>query len=312
MSRLGNAAITGAADIRAILAAHESARDTTAREVLRTVPVDALTRSPWQPRTAVDVGSEEFLALVDSIQAHGVLEPLLAREFASGGVELLAGERRLEAARAAKLAAVPVRVLVGLDDPAARAVALTENLARKDLTAWEEAAAVALLRDARREAGLPTDVRALAGAAGRSRTVTAELLRVADTLTPAVVEEARRLAGGAFVRTPDTLPHRDLAAVARLEATADRARALALLAGPIVTPPRPRRGAAGGAAGAAGGAGGGAGAPSGWRLAGTLAKRFTFRLARPVEALDATEAAAALDALQPLLRALRRQAKGTV
>ena len=311
MSRLGNAAITGAANVRPIMAAHDAAREAAAREVLRTVPVGALTRSPWQPRTAVDVGSEEFLALVDSIQAHGVLEPLLARELASGGVELLAGERRLEAARAAGLAAVPVRVLVGLDDTAARAVALTENLARRDLTAWEEAAAVALLRDARREAGLATDVRALAGAAGRSRTVTAELLRVADTLTPAVVEEARRLAGGTFVRTPDTLPHRDLASVARLEATAERARALALLAGPIVTPPRPRRGAAGGAAGAAGGAGGGAGAPSGWRLAGTLAKRFTFRLARPVEALDAAEAAAALDALQPLLRALRRQAKGT-
>ena len=132
---------------------------------------------------------------------------------------------------AAGLAAVPVRVLVGLDDTAARAVALTENLARRDLTAWEEAAAVALLREARRDAGLPTDVRALAGAAGRSRTVTAELLRVADTLTPAVVEEARRLAGGTFVRTPDTLPHRDLATAARLEAPADRARALALLAG---------------------------------------------------------------------------------
>jgi ParB/RepB/Spo0J family partition protein len=309
MSRLGNAAITGAANVRPIMAAHDAAREAAAREVLRTVPVGALTRSPWQPRTAVDVGSEEFLALVDSIQAHGVLEPLLARELASGGVELLAGERRLEAARAAGLAAVPVRVLVGLDDTAARAVALTENLARRDLTAWEEAAAVALLRDARREAGLPTDVRALAGAAGRSRTVTAELLRVADTLTPAVVEEARHLAGGTFVRTPDTLPHRDLATAARLEAPADRARALALLAGAMAAPARGGRGTAPAAGGAAGG--GDAGTPSGWHLAGTLAKRFTFRLARPVEALDATEAAAALDALQPLLRALRRQAKGT-
>jgi hypothetical protein len=70
-----------------------AAREAAAREVLRAVPVDAITRSPWQPRTAVDVGSEEFAALVDSIQAHGVLEPLLARELASGGVELLARER---------------------------------------------------------------------------------------------------------------------------------------------------------------------------------------------------------------------------
>lgn len=294
--------------------AHLAALRSGLAEVLRAVPVELLTRSPWQPRARVDADADAFAALVESVRAHGVLEPLLARELASGALELLAGERRLEAAKAAGLAAVPVRVLRDLTDAEARAVAVTENLARKDLSAWETAHAVAALRDARRDAGVPVDVRALAAAAGLSKTVAAEALRIAETLTPDVVAAARALAGGAFVRSPDNLPHRDLYGAAQGVTAPERARALALLTSTTATVPGASRGGPEGLVRTPDNAPDHAAAPSlrppAWHLAGTPEKRVAFRLVRPVASLAPAEAAAALEALAPLVRALKRQAKG--
>jgi len=294
-SRLDNAAITGAGvSIAPILAAH--AAHASRGESLRDVAPETLTRSPWQPRTAVDRG-EEFTALVDSIGAHGVLEPLLVRELAAGALELLAGERRLEAAKAAGLALVPVRVLVGLTDAGARAIAITENLARKDLTAWEEAHAVRHLRDARRDEGLPSDVRALAPVAGRSKSLVAQLLRIADTLTPDVLEMARREAGGALVQSLDTLPHATLDNAASAGTEAERARRLALVLGPpavtATTDRAPRL----------------TESPAPFRTNGTPAGRFAFRLTAAVDTLSAADAAAALEALAPVVKALKARTR---
>lgn len=299
-NRLGNAAVTGgdnpAPDVTTILRAHTVGGTT---DTLRAVPVGALSRSPWQPRTEVR-DDDDFAALVASIEEHGVLEPLLARELEGGALELLAGERRLQASRAAGRATVPVRVLGGVSDLAARAIALTENLARKDLTAWEEAHAVRLLREARAEAGEPVDVRAMAAAAGRSKSVTAELLRIADALTPAVIAGALELCGR-FVRTPDTLPHRSLYAAAQPQSEAERVKGLAMVCGGAAPSLR--------AAPAA-------------TAAPVAAPRFTalgspkdprgLRLHRAADALSPADAAEALAALEPLLKALRRRAKGSV
>jgi len=270
----------------------------TARgEVLREVPPGRLARSPWQPRTAIDRG-DDFTALVDSVRAHGVLEPLLARELAAGTLELLAGERRLEAAKVAGLPVVPVRVLEGLSDAGARAVAITENLARRDLSAWEEATAVRHLRNARREEALPFDVRALAAAAGRSKSVTAELLRIAEHLTPAVLEAARARCGGVFVRSPDTLPHLQLNNAASEATPEARAHRLAMAAGdpparvpvsPAVLVPSDT--------------------PPPFTITGAPGGRFAFRLRAPVDTLTPADAAAALDSLAPMLRALRARAR---
>jgi ParB family chromosome partitioning protein len=75
--------------------------------------------------------------LVQSVQEHGVLEPLLVRPITEGSYELVAGERRLRAAQTAKLQEVPV-VVRELDDRQALQVALLENLQREDLKPVEE------------------------------------------------------------------------------------------------------------------------------------------------------------------------------
>jgi len=107
------------------------------------VPVADIRPSPWQPRS--DFSTEALTELVDSIKAHGVLQPLLVRKLDDGAFELIAGERRLRAARAALLEKVPV-ILVEADDEKVLEIALIENLQREDLNPIEEAEGYALLQ----------------------------------------------------------------------------------------------------------------------------------------------------------------------
>lgn len=89
-----------------------------------------------QPRKQFD---EQALAeLTDSIAQHGVLQPLLVRPMAVGGYQLVAGERRWRAARAAGLTEVPV-VIREMGDREAAELAMIENLQREDLNPMEEA-----------------------------------------------------------------------------------------------------------------------------------------------------------------------------
>ncbi|MFD3005203.1 ParB/RepB/Spo0J family partition protein [Thermus tengchongensis] len=93
-----------------------------------------------QPRRRFEEAS--LKALAESIRAHGVLEPLLVRPLGDGRYEIVAGERRYRAAQMAGLSEVPVVVLEGLDEKAAQAIALMENLQREDLNPYEETVAV--------------------------------------------------------------------------------------------------------------------------------------------------------------------------
>jgi ParB family transcriptional regulator, chromosome partitioning protein len=79
----------------------------------------------------------KFAQLVQSVKEHGILEPLIVRLLDDGEYELVAGKRRLRAAREAGLVEVPV-VLRELDDKQALEVALMENLQREDLNPLEE------------------------------------------------------------------------------------------------------------------------------------------------------------------------------
>jgi ParB family transcriptional regulator, chromosome partitioning protein len=102
---------------------------------LRHIGVEQIERNPFQPRKEFD--ADALTELAASIKEHGVLQPLLVREV-DGGFQLVAGERRWQAAKKAGLTAVPCRVLDVVDKTACE-VALEENLKRKDLTDIEKA-----------------------------------------------------------------------------------------------------------------------------------------------------------------------------
>ncbi|MFN2590001.1 MAG: ParB/RepB/Spo0J family partition protein [Actinomycetota bacterium] len=101
------------------------------------VPVGAISPNPRQPRT--DFPEESLAALARSIREVGVLQPVVVRP-RDGGYELVAGERRLRAARLAGLASVPAIVREG-DDTESLREALIENIHREDLSPLQLAAA---------------------------------------------------------------------------------------------------------------------------------------------------------------------------
>jgi ParB family transcriptional regulator, chromosome partitioning protein len=104
---------------------------------LRNLSVHELGRNPFQPRREFD--AESLGELSSSIREHGVLQPILVREV-DGGFQVIAGERRWQAALKAGLATVPCRIVDVIDKTACE-YALEENLKRKDLGDLEKAQA---------------------------------------------------------------------------------------------------------------------------------------------------------------------------
>ncbi|MBD1889883.1 MULTISPECIES: ParB/RepB/Spo0J family partition protein [unclassified Coleofasciculus] len=98
-------------------------------------PIDKIRHPLKQPRRYF--APDKLAQLVESVKEHGILEPLLVRPLEAGEYELVAGERRLRAARDAGLTEVPI-VSRALDDKQALQIALMENLQREDLNPLEE------------------------------------------------------------------------------------------------------------------------------------------------------------------------------
>ena len=100
------------------------------------LPIYKVEPNPDQPRQ--DFHEEELQALADSIEVHGIIQPLTVRELPSGYYQIIAGERRWRAARIANLSEVPA-VIIEADDKKVKELALIENLQRQDLYPIEEA-----------------------------------------------------------------------------------------------------------------------------------------------------------------------------
>lgn len=113
---------------------------------IQNVPITDLTVSSLNPRKEKKLDPIELEQLAASIRANGILQPLVVRR-AGGKLEVLAGRRRLEAAKLAGLAAVPV-VLREFDDQAASSAAVVENEQRAQLRPLDSALAVARRLDA--------------------------------------------------------------------------------------------------------------------------------------------------------------------
>ncbi len=146
---------------------------------VKTVPIEFLTPSPFQPRRRF--ADDEIDGLADSIRAKGVMQPLLVRAAAGSQktYEIIAGERRWRAAQRAGLHDLPVLVR-DLSDRDTLEVALLENIQREDLSPLEEAEGYQRLID---EFGHTQQE--LADTIGKSRSHIANLLRL--LMLPATV-----------------------------------------------------------------------------------------------------------------------------
>jgi ParB family chromosome partitioning protein len=139
---------------------------------LRELPVSLIKPNPSQPRTHFD--EEALAALAASIQASGVVQPLLVRPLPDGSYELVAGERRWRAAQQAGVDKVPAVVRDQAEAERLQA-ALIENMVREDLNPVEEAKACAALVE---ELGLTKEE--LAKRVGRSRPAVSNLIRLLE------------------------------------------------------------------------------------------------------------------------------------
>lgn len=139
------------------------------------ISIEDIETNPYQPRRHFDPESLQELAA--SIKEHGVLQPLLVRK-KDPGYQLIAGERRLRAAKQAGLSTVPV-VVKALDDRTVMEIALVENLQREDLNPLEEAEAYQRLIT---EFNLTQEE--VAKAVGKSRPAIANTLRLLNLPEP--------------------------------------------------------------------------------------------------------------------------------
>jgi len=173
------------------------------------IPVEEIALGQFQPRRSIDEARLKELAA--SIAAHGVLSPIILRR-EEGRLEVVAGERRLRAARMAGLSAVPA-VVKELSGGQALEIALVENLQREDLNPIEQAEAYLRLQE---EFGLTQEE--VARRVGRDRSSVANALRLlrlpkqirADVVT-GILSEGHARALLALERAADQVKARDQA-----------------------------------------------------------------------------------------------------
>ena len=174
----------------AIVSLLSNDRHGRSRGGVRNIDVERITPNPEQPRLAMEQSSLDELSA--SIREHGVLQPILVRPLDNGEFQLIAGERRWRASKAAGLATIPALV-EEIDDDTALEISIIENLQREDLSPLDEAAMYdRMVRDH------GYSVRRLAQKLGKDKGYLENRLRLADA--PAEVRELVSL-------RKDTLSH---------------------------------------------------------------------------------------------------------
>ena len=157
--------------------------ETLEKSAYQMLPIYKVEPNPDQPRQ--DFDEEELQALADSIEIHGIIQPLTVRELSSGYYQIIAGERRWRAARMANLSDIPA-IVIEADDKKVKELALIENLQRQDLNPVEEAMGYQSLMQ---EYGLTQED--AAKRVGKSRPAVANALRLLN-LNPEVLEMVRQ------------------------------------------------------------------------------------------------------------------------
>ncbi len=137
---------------------------------LRQLPLELLQRGKYQPR--VDFDEAALQELSESIQAQGVMQPIVVRSIAADRYEIVAGERRWRACQLAALDTIPA-IVREISDETAIAMALIENIQRENLNPLEEARALKRL-----QTEFELSQQEVATAVGKSRPVIANLLRL--------------------------------------------------------------------------------------------------------------------------------------
>ena len=157
--------------VEALLSPRPEPVEDTGDSDLQHIPLNRLRPSPYQPRTRFDDQMIESLAA--SLKERGAIQPILVRRV-KGQYELVAGERRLRAARAAGLESLPA-VVRDLSDDEAATVILIENIQREDLNPIDEARALRGLADR-----LGQTHEQVAERVGRARATVTNLIRLLE------------------------------------------------------------------------------------------------------------------------------------
>jgi ParB family transcriptional regulator, chromosome partitioning protein len=172
------------------------------------LPLDRIARNPSQPRA--DFNESQLGELAASIAVHGILQPIVVRSLADGSYELIAGERRLRAARMAGLDAIPAVIRDSDAGTDSLELALIENLQREDLNPIETAQAYRELID---RFGLTHE--AVSRQVGKSRVAVSNALRLLDLApeTRQAIVEGRISEGHGRALAAITIPELQRAAL---------------------------------------------------------------------------------------------------
>ena len=142
----------------------------SSEETSNLIALDKLISGKFQPRK--NFNQDTLKELAESIKAQGIIQPILVRMISNNQYEIIAGERRWQAAKIANLKEVPV-IIKDISDSTALAMALIENIQREDLNVIEEARGIKRLID---EFNITHEE--AAEAVGKSRTTVSNILRL--------------------------------------------------------------------------------------------------------------------------------------